>query len=373
MFKILSKCKDIELKGEKIFHFEIGDPDFNTPFEIVNSAIKSLQSGRTHYESSCGNSAFINRAREVTLISRQFMPNFDQLLVTPGANYQIFLALACTCNPGDEVLIPDPGFVSYKSVCKFLNLTPIYYPLKESNRFEICCTDIIPLVSPKTKAIIINSPSNPTGAVSSEEEITHLFDYCRHFNKWLISDEIYARLIYSNSKVHFSPSSLDHCNERVILINGFSKAYAMTGWRVGIVTAPSYLTEKMRLLLETSLSCVPPFIQDAACSALSIDPKIWQGMVNVYEKRRNLLVSGLSSLKHFRVSQPQGAFYVFPNIEETGFNDVQLASLLLEECRIAVTPGRFFGPSGKNHLRFSFCCSTSDINIALNLLHAKLG
>jgi len=373
MFHILSKCIEIESKGEKVYHFELGDPDFDTPNEIVQSAITSLLSGRTHYEASSGNQQLLHRAREVTLTSRNFMPSADQLLVTPGANYQIFLALACTCNPGDEVLIPDPGFVSYKSICKFLNLVPVYYTLKESNSFETRLSDIVPMISSSTRAIIINSPSNPTGAVSSQSEISKLFEFCRVNNKWLISDEIYARLTYSDSKPHFSPSCIDHCQERVVLINGFSKAYAMTGWRVGVVTAPTFLIDKMRLLLETSLSCVPPFIQDAACSALSINPNHWLDMVNTYENRRNLLVSGLSALKNFRVCQPEGAFYVFANISESGYDDIEFSRILLEECRIAVTPGRFFGPSGKNHIRFSFCCSTSDIMHALDLLHAKFG
>ncbi|QNJ01751.1 pyridoxal phosphate-dependent aminotransferase [Synechococcus sp. PROS-U-1] len=373
MFQILSKCKDIELSGEKILHFEIGDPDYDTPDEIVNAAISSLRSGRTHYESSSGNYNLINRAREVTLKSRGFQPDPDQLLVTPGANYQIFLSLACICNPGDEVLIPDPGFVSYKSVCQFLNLKPVYYPLRQVNNFEINHTDIEPLVTTKTKAIILNSPSNPTGSVSSEDQVVYLYNLCKDFNIWLVSDEIYARLIFSNSKAHFSASTIDQCKERVILINGFSKAFAMTGWRIGVVTAPTFVIEKMRLLLETSLSCVPPFIQDAACEALSVQSHVWKLMLTSYEQRRDLLWSGLSNLNSFKVYKPQGAFYIFPDITATGYSDIDLANILLDECRIAVTPGSFFGPSGKNHIRFSFCCPTEDIKVALELLYAKFG
>ena len=371
MFQILSKCKEIERQGEKIYHFEIGDPDFKTPDAIVETAIGSLREGRTHYESSLGNSSLIDRAREVTLNSRNFLPDANQLLVTPGANYQIFLALACTCNPGDEVLIPDPGFVSYNSICRFLQLKAVYYQLDQCNNFEVLCSDIEPLVSSKTKAIILNTPSNPTGAVSSESELTLLYKLCKQHNLWLISDEIYARLIYSDSKVHFSPASVDHCRERVILINGLSKAYAMTGWRIGVVTAPNFLIEKMKLLLETSLSCVPPFIQDAAREALSLKTSAWKDMLDIYEKRRNMLMDGLNNLNGFHIYKPEGAFYLFPNISDTGYDDLQLAKILLDECRIAVTPGRFFGPSGKNHIRFSFCCSSDDIQEALNVLYTK--
>ena len=231
MFQILSKAKVLEKEGKNILHFELGDPEFDTPDPVIQKAIHSLKSGRTHYESSFGDAKLREKAIEVTSKSRKFTPNIEQLLVTPGANFQIYLALSCIADKGDEIIIPDPGFVSYSSISSFLGLKVVPLHIKESNNFQYVASDILGLITPKTKAIIVNNPANPTGGVTEKKDLEAIFELAKRFNIWIISDEIYARIIYPNGPKFFSIGSIDQCKERTIIVNGFSKAFAMTGWR----------------------------------------------------------------------------------------------------------------------------------------------
>jgi len=366
MFQILAKAQELEKLGKSILHFEIGDPDFATNDQIILAAIESLKIGRTHYENSKGALELRLKAAEVTERSRGFKPDISQLLVTPGANIQIFLALSCIANAGDEIIVPDPGFVSYEAIISYLGLSSVKVPIMEKNNFSMMASDVAPLITKKTKAIIINSPGNPTGGITPRDELEKLFELARKNNLFILSDEIYARIIYSKTAEFFSIASIDACKERCILINGLSKAYAMTGWRIGVLTAPSFLTEKMGLLLETLLSSVPGFIQMAAVKALSLDKSVAGDMINEYEHRRNILVNGLNSISGFSCLLPEGAFYAFPNITKTGLTDEQLSEILLEKCGIAVVPGSYFGPNGKNHIRFSYVSGIDKIEEAIS-------
>ena len=373
MFQILSETKALEKKGQNILHFELGDPEFDTPLPVIEKTIQSLKSGRTHYESSFGVLGLREKAVEVTSRSRKFIPKIEQVLVTPGANYQIYLALACIADKGDEVIIPDPGFVSYSSICNFLDLRPVSLHLKETDNFQHKASDIEKLITSKTKVIIINSPGNPTGGVTEKKELEAIYELAEKFNIWILSDEIYARIIYPEGPNFFSIGTIDQCKKRTIIINGFSKAYAMTGWRVGVVIAPDFLIIKMNLLLESTLSCVPAFIQDGALEALSLEEKFWKSMVDDYKKRRDNLVKGLNSIKGFTCLLPFGAFYAFPNIKGTGLNDLQISKKLLYECGIAVTPGSYFGTKGVSNIRFSYVCGLSSIDEAIKRLQACFG
>jgi aspartate aminotransferase len=365
MFQILARAQELEREGRSILHFEIGDPDFHTPEPVINTAIDALKSGQTHYINSAGLLQLREKAAEVTFRSRGFAPSIDQLLVTPGANFQIFLALSCLANQGDEILAPDPGFVSYEAIISYLGLSSQKYPVLEHNNFGIKSVDIAKKISNKTKAIILNNPGNPTGGVTSEEELRKIYKIAQEAGIYIITDEIYARIIYSDEPNYFSISSLDQCKERCILINGLSKSYAMTGWRIGVMTAPVTLTNKMNLLLETLLSCVPGFIQTAAISALSLDSTVSMSMVKEYKKRRDLLVNGLNGIPGFDCKIPSGAFYAFPNISGTGFSGEELSEILLEKCGIATVPGSYFGPNGNNNIRFSYVCDSEDIKEAI--------
>ena len=373
MFQILATARELERKGKDILHFELGDPDFSTPDNIVNAAFKSLNEGDTHYTPSSGLHDLKLMAQKVTLKSRGFTPDIDQLVVTSGANVQIYYAIACTVNPGDEVIVPDPGFVSYYSILNFLNVKSVPVPLREDLGFTMNPEDIEKAITPRTKMIIINSPSNPTGGVVNKEQWQQIYNIAVKHNLYILSDEIYARMIYPDSEKFFSPSEFDKCKKNTIIVNGFSKAYAMTGWRLGVLTAPSHVAERVALLQETQLSCVPGFIQKAGIEALSdrSTPYV-KNMLEEYRKRRDIMVDGLNGITGINCYKPKGAFYVFPNIVETGYKSRDLAKDLLMNAGIACAPGPVFGPQGEGYLRFCYVNSIENIEKMLERLNKFL-
>lgn len=365
MFQILEKAQALEREGKKIIHFELGDPDFKTPSKITESCYNALKNGYTHYCNSRG----LRELREVSAESiergrRKFKPSIKQLLVTPGANVQIDYAVTCCVNPGEEVIVPDPGFVSYYSILALRNINAIRIPLKEENEFRLNPKDVENAITDKTKMIIINSPSNPTGALMTEQEIREIYDIAEKNDLWLLSDEIYTRMVYEDDKTKFfSPSMIDKCKERTIVVNGFSKSYAMTGWRLGIMMAPEELIEKLALNLETTSSCVPPFLQLAGITALN-DEEVREDvhkMINEYKERRDLIVSELNSIRGIKCLNPQGAFYVFPNIKNTGMNSREFADFMLAKAGVAISPGNIFGHYGEGYVRLCYVSSKEEI------------
>ncbi len=373
MFQILSKAKELERSGKDIIHFEIGDPDFETPENVIEGARESLRKGETHYTSSWGLLELRVAAADVTLRSRGFKPELNQLLVTPGANYQIRLTLGCAVNPGEEVILSDPSFVSYPSLINAIGLKPIKIPLYEENGFRLNPKDIEKAITDKTRMIIINSPHNPTGAVMKEEEIKKTYEIAKKYDIYLLSDEVYARLLYKDDKTYFSsPSKYDQCKERTIIVNGFSKSYAMTGWRLGVVTGPPDLIEKMNLLLESEISCVSSFIQRAGIEALHGSPEKTFEMREEYRKRRDAIVKGLNSLPNIRCMEPKGAFYAFPNIKKTGFSSEDFAKFMLEEASVALCPGNFFGEMGEGYIRLCYANSLDNINRGIDRMRGVL-
>ena len=361
MFQILTIARQLERQGREILHFELGDPDFDTPPNIVEAAIAALKKGETHYAPSTGIRELKEAAADVTVRSRGFRPDPGQLLVCAGANVMIFYAAACAVNPGDDVIVPDPGFVSYFSILKFLGINIIRVPLREENEFRLNPDDVRKAITPNTRMIIMNSPSNPTGAVMTGEEVKKLYEIAAEHDVYLLSDEIYARMIYdAPGAKHYSPSRFDRCEERTIVVNGFSKSYAMTGWRLGVVTGPVELISKMGLLLETTSSCVSPFIQKAGIEALRGDQQPIFTMVDEYRKRRDALVDGLNSLRGVRCLKPKGAFYVFPNIDKTGMTSEEFTDLMLNEAGVAITPGPVFGEYAKGYVRL---CYTNTVDV----------
>ena len=371
MFKLLDKVKKLENEGKKIIHFEIGDPDFATPENISNAGIDAIKNGFTHYVSSYGLTEFRQKICETTEISRGFKPNLDQVLVTPGANIAIFYAISCIVNPGEEIIVPDPGFPSYYSTIKMCNTKAVHVPLLESNKFRMNPKDIENSITEKTRMIIINSPQNPTGSVMTEEEIRMTYEIAKKHDLYLYSDEIYARMVYKDS-VFNSPSVYDKCQERTIISNGFSKAFAMTGWRLGAIIGPSNVVEKMKLLLETTSSCVPPFIQKAGIEAIEGEQTAQKIMYSEYEKRRNMVVDGINSIPGLNCITPGGAFYVFVNIKKTGITSESFCDYILEDSGVAILPGTSFGEFGEGFIRICYAISQNEIKNALERIKKSI-
>ena len=326
MFKVIDKVKRLEAQGRNIVHLEIGDPDFSTPRHIVEAAQRSLDLGETHYGSSWGLADFIETMRQATYKSRGFLPDVDQVLVTPGANIAIFYAIFCLVNPGHEVLVPNPGFPTY--------------------------------------LLIINSPQNPTGAITEPEHLKEIFELAEKYDLYIYSDEIYSRMVYEDARF-FSIASLDQARERVILSNGFSKAFAMTGWRLGSVIAPKLIAERMMMLLQTTSSCVSAFVQRAGIAAIEGNQSPVHEMMATYRRRRDLLVQGLNAIPGIECHLPGGAFYAFPNISSFGLSSEEFADVMLEKANVALLPGSNFGSQGEGFVRMVYASSEANIQMAL--------
>ena len=369
MFQIMTLANQLEKKGKKIIHFEIGDPDHETPNTVIESCIQSLRNGHTHYAPSTGLSEYKEASAQMTLKSRGFKPKLEQILPTAGANIQIFYSIICTVNPGEEIIILDPSFVSYSSIINFIGAKIVRVPLLEKNSFRVDPHCIADSITPKTRMIILNSPHNPTGSIISKSDSIKIFNLARKYNLYLLSDEVYGRMIYrDNNKSFFSPSTLDKCNERTIMLHSLSKSYAMTGWRIGAVTAPVKLIEKMALLLETTSSCVSPFIQIAATEALLGDQIEISSRMKEFKKKRDLMVNLLNRINGVSCIRPEGAFYAFANIQRTGLDSEKFSNLVLNEVGVATCPGHYFGPSGEGYVRFCFANSITNISEGVNRL-----
>ena len=360
MFKILSRIKELEREGKHIVHFEIGDPDFNTPKNIINASIDALNDNLTHYSDSLGDYDFRELICKNNLNSRGFVPNINQVLVTPGANIIIYYAVRCLVNPGDEVIVQDPCFPTYLSVFKFCGVKPVFVFLKKENEFRLDPNDLKEKITDKTRLIIINSPHNPTGSIMLPEELEEVGKIALENDIYLYCDEIYSRMNYGETPF-YSPSILDKCEKRIIVANGFSKAFAMTGWRLGTVIAPEKVIEKMGLLLQTTSSCVSSFIQKAGIEAINGDQREVIKMMNEYKERRNLIVNGLNNIDKISCLNPGGAFYVFPDIRQTGLTSHEFTEQLLESKGVGVCAGNDFGAAGEGFVRLCYATSQDEI------------
>ena len=293
------------------------------------------------------------------------MPTLEQVLVAPGANSIIYFAIKCLVNPGEEVIVPDPGFPTYFSAIKACGAKAVTVKLKEENQFRLDPIDLENAITDKTRLIILNTPSNPTGSVMLPDEIKQVAEISKKYDVYLLSDEIYGRLIFNNEKSFLSPSYIDHCKERTIILNGFSKAYAMTGWRLGVAIGPENVIEKMGLLVSTIVSCVPPFIQRAGIEAINGDQHSLIEMKNEYNKRRKILVDGLNLIDGISCIEPDGAIYAFPNISGTGMTSDEFAKFALEKAGVALLPGNNFGEAGEGFVRICYVNTVDNIEKAL--------
>ncbi|OGG40466.1 hypothetical protein A3A21_03000 [Candidatus Jorgensenbacteria bacterium RIFCSPLOWO2_01_FULL_45_25b] len=351
MFEFLSEIKEAERKGRKIIHFEIGDPSFQTDASVIESAKQSLDRGETHYTDSMGLRELREGVAARIRASLLYEPSVNQILITP-ANSVIDFTIRCVADPGYEIIYPDPGFSTYESVIKYTGMKGVPIRLKEENGMRMSPEDVEKSITEKTRLIIVNSPSNPTGAVMTEEESKEFARIAKKYEIYLLSDETYAELIYD--KKHYSPSVYDACKEYTILLSSFSKAYDMSGWRVGYAVGPEILVKKMGLMLQTIISCLPEFTQRGGVAALRLGKEYFESKMKELRKRRKAITEGLRSIPGVRCLEPEGAFYAFPNIEGTGMKSKEFSRRMFEEGGVALLPGSDFGVAGEGFARLSF-------------------
>jgi aspartate/methionine/tyrosine aminotransferase len=365
-FEVLARAKQLEKEGKEIVHLEIGEPDFNTPQNITDAAIEALKEGYTHY----GPSAGLPELREVIARyisdTRKILVDPDEVVVTPGGKPIMFFSILALVDEGDEVIYPNPGFPIYESVIEFLGAKPVPIQLREENDFRLDIDELKKLVTPKTKLIIINSPQNPTGGILTLEDLKAIADIALSKNIPVLSDEIYSRILYEGK--HHSIASLPDMKERTIILDGLSKTYAMTGWRIGYGVMNKSLAPHIARLMTNSNSCTASFTQRAAIEAIAGDQSEVNKMVKEFKRRRDVIVKGLCDIPKLSCPSPKGAFYVFPNVKKVGWDTKKLADAILNEAGVAVLSGTAFGKFGEGYLRLSYANSVENINKALERL-----
>jgi aspartate aminotransferase len=370
-FEVLAKAKALEKQGKSIVHLEIGEPDFDTPKNIKDAAAKALIAGYTHYTPSAGMPELRQAVAEYVSETRKLDVKPEEVVITPGGKPVMFFGILALVNQGDEVLYPNPGFPVYESVIKFVGAKPIPIPLKEENEFSLDPEYVKKKITKKTKMIILNSPENPTGGVIPREQLKVISDCLEDRDDvFVLSDEIYSRIIYEDKPE--SISQFPGMKEKTIILDGFSKSYAMTGWRLGYGVMRKDLAAKMAQLMTNSDSCTNTFVQFAGIEALKGPQSEPEKMVAEFKKRREVIVDGLNRIRGITCKKPHGAFYVFPNITETGMDSRKLSDHLLYNAGVAVLSGTSFGQYGEGYLRLSFANSVENIKKALDSIEKSL-
>src|SRR6202795_583499 len=360
---VYSRAKELERQGRSIIHLELGEPDFHPAAPIVDAVRAAVAAGRDRYFSTRGVPALREAIAEYLKRARGLSVAPEEVLVAPGCKMALSLAMLALIEPGDEVLYPDPGFPIYPSFTRGLGATPVPFFLEEKNQFQPDIAEIAAKISPRTKVLIFNSPNNPTGTVFSDAALAQIAELATRHDLWVLADEIYARILFGGT--YKSIWSLPGMPERTVIIDGFSKSFAMTGWRLGYAVAPREVIDAMDLLVLNTFTCAAEFTQVAAIEALRDSTDAVNAMVAEYRKRRDLFVSGLNRIPGFRCQPPAGAFYAWVNIEDTGLAAEELATLLLEEAGVAAIAGAAFGAAGKNYLRFSLVSARNLLEEAL--------
>ena len=362
-FEVLAAARALEREGHRVIHLEIGEPDFTTPKNIIDAACNALHNGYTHYSPSPGIMELREAVAEHISRTRGVAVDPEQVIITPGAKPIIFYSILALIEPGEEVIIPDPGFPIYESVVRFVNGVPRLLPLREELGFRWDLNELADAIRPQTRMIIINSPHNPTGGVLEAEDIQTIAALAQKHDLVVLSDEIYSEILYEGE--HQSPYPLPGMPERTILLDGFSKTFAMTGWRLGYGVMPKPLAPHISRLITNSVSCTATFVQHAGIEALQGPRDDVQKMVRAFQERRDAIVDGLNQLPGFRCHRPRGAFYVFPNVKAFGRKSAEIAHILLHQYHVAALSGTSFGPSGEGYIRFSYANSLENIKEAL--------
>jgi len=363
-FEVLNKARALERQGKSIIHLEIGEPDFDTPANIVEAGVDALRKGWTHYGPSAGLPELRQALADYVSRTRGVKVTSDEVVVVPGGKPIIFFTILALIDEGDEVIYPNPGFPIYESMIRYVGGRAVPIRLREEGDFSLDVNELTALISDHTKLIILNSPQNPTGGALSRPDIEQIAKIIGDRNIMVLSDEIYSRLLFDGAE-HFSIMSVPGMQERTILLDGFSKTYAMTGWRMGYGVMRSDLATHITRLMTNSNSCTASFTQVAGIEAIKGDQSSVDHMRDEFQRRRQVVVAGLNKIKGFSCRMPKGAFYVFPNITQTGWKSKPLADALLEQAGVAALSGTSFGEFGEGYLRFSIANSMENLHQAL--------
>jgi aspartate aminotransferase len=369
-FQVLAAANRLEAQGRNVIHFEIGEPDFPTAPHVIEAAKKALDAGQTTYCNSQGLVSLREAIAEYTLAYKSITSKKEQIVVAPGGKPIIFFTICALVNPGDEVIYPNPGFPTYESVIRYVGGVPVPILLEEKNAFRFSTEALRSRISSRTKLLILNSPSNPTGSYLTPPDLEETASAVHARDMFVLSDEIYSRIVYGGKAL--SLATFPGMREKTIILDGFSKTYCMTGWRLGYGIMHEELAETVTRLLINANSCTTHFVQSAGLAALRGPQDSVDAMVAEFTRRRDVIVDGLNSIKGITCRKPDGAFYAFPNVSATGLSSTELARSLLEEAGVAVLDGAAFGSGGAGHLRLSYATSMQRIYAGLERIQAAL-
>ena len=369
-FEMLAKAKKLEAEGRQIIHLEIGEPDFPTPSNIIEAGVAAMRNGMTKYTPAQG----ILEARQTIAAyissTRGISVDPDEVVIVPGGKPIMYFSIIATVNPGDEVIYPNPGFPIYESMIRFVGGKPVPIPLREENEFRMDVDELRNLITDKTKLIILNSPANPTGGMLTKDDIEEIAAEAAGRDIIILSDEIYEKIVYEGEP--YSITSIPGMKEQTIILNGFSKTYSMTGWRLGYGVMNKTLAAQITKLAVNNNSCVPGFTQMAGIEALTGPQDEAAKMVDQFKARRDFIVDGLNSIKGISCVKPRGAFYAFPNVKKIGMPSSELANYLLNEAGVATLGGTAFGSYGEGYLRISYASSLENIKKALEQIETAV-
>ena len=369
-FEVLARARALEAKGQSIIHLEIGEPDFDTPRHITEAAHKALDEGWTHYGPASGDMELKEAIIGEMKSARGLSIGSENIVITPGAKPIMFFAILACIEEGDEVIYPNPGFPIYESMINYIGGKAVPIMLKEERDFSFDVNELKDLINDKTRMIIINSPQNPTGGVIPEEDLAEIADMVADRDIIIMTDEVYSRMVYDGK--HSSILNFDGMKEKTILIEGFSKTYAMTGWRLGYGVMPKNVADMVSKFMVNSNSCTSSFTQRAGIAALNGSQEDSENMIAEFKKRKDVIVNGLNAIPGISCRTPKGAFYVFPNIKGTGLTSEEAEDNFLNEAGVASLKGTSFGSNGEGYLRFSYANSTENILEALNRIEGVL-
>ena len=369
--EVIAYAGKLEAQGKRIVHLEIGEPDFNTPEHIVRACKKAMDEGKMHYGPVTGIAEL--RAAVAAHYNKLYGSSYtpDEVIITTGVEQGIFLSMNAYLNPGDEILVPDPGYLCYFTLPHIAGAEAVSHPLDEKDDFQLKAEELEKLVTPRTKAILLNSPSNPCGSMLDESSLRIVADLAERHNLLVISDEVYADMVYGGKK-YCSAASLPSLKKRLIVLHGFSKYFAMTGWRLGYLLCDRALIDPLMRLNFYNLSCPNTFIQYAGLAALTEDDAPSRAMIREYENRRNYMVEALNTLPGCSCRMPDGAFYIFMNIVNTGMTADEFCRLMIDEAGVSLTPGHVFGSMGKDFVRVSYANSMENLKLAVSLMRECL-
>jgi aspartate aminotransferase len=371
-FEVSARARALEASGRSIIHLQIGEPDFDTPANVREAAKRALDEGATHYAPFPGIPALREAIAEDATARKGFDVTPDRVFVTVGGKGVMLYAILGLIDPGDEAIVPDPGYPIYESLVRFVGGTPVPIPIRMENDFRLDVDELASLVIPRTKLIVINSPANPTGGVLTRGDLERIAEIAQQHDLVVLADEIYGRILYDGTE-HVSIASLPGMAERTIVLDGFSKTFAMTGWRLGYAIVPPWLVQTYGQLVINTISCAPTFAQVGAVEALRGPQDPVDAMVVEFRARRDLIVDGLNAIPGIRCLRPSGAFYAFPDIAGTGLSGAELAERLLHEAGVCVLSGTAFGGVGTDHIRISYANSRENLTEALARIGAFVG